>query len=114
MKYLSLLLLIAGTTPIQRTLPVGALIQYKVTTSDQSHIRSIIYYDSGQSGIKITDVPSGWTLSFQTTRVNQIERLECHTDLPKTGTITATIYVNGIPVKQAMGEAVSLHYAYPY
>lgn len=121
-----------GTSPdsIPVKLPVGVLVEYKVTTSNKSSIPVISYYDEGQNSVHITKVSSGWTLSFRTTRPNQHLMVLCNAkahsnwynyvpgpvkmavkDHP---TITATISINGEVKKQATGDGVNLLYVYPY
>lgn len=109
-------------------LPVGTEVEYTVTTSNQSSIPFIGYYDGEQNLVSITKAPSGWTLSFKTSKPNQRLMIHCSAkahsnwfhyvpapvqmalagkDHPA---ISAVISVNGVVQKQATGQTIGLQY----
>jgi hypothetical protein len=119
---------LTNTNPALASLPVGTEVKYQITTSNESSVPFVHYYDDQQNDVNITKVSSGWAVSFKTTKPNQELSIACsakaHSNwfhyvpgpvqLALAGkdhpSITAVIYINGIQVKQATGQFVVLRY----
>lgn len=90
-------------------LPLGTLVQYQVTTSDQSPIFVLQYLDDQQNVVSLRRVASGWKYSFTTSKPYQAVHLTCLVSPRDTSSaVTAQIFINGAIQKQATGQNIKM------
>ena len=90
------------------SIPIGTTVKLEASISSGSTIPGVQYKDGQGNGISLTNIPNNWSVTFQTTTINQFILL--NSSGGGIGNVTGKIYIDGFLTKNASGSTVSLTY----
>lgn len=96
----------SGSNTPTTNIPIGTTVKLEASISSGNTIPLVQYYDSQGNLITLNYVLNNWTVTFQTTTINQFILL--NSSGGGIGNVTGKIYINGVLTKNASGSTVSL------
>lgn len=91
-------------------IPIGTTVKLECSISSGSTIPTVGYRDSQSNAIFLNFVPNNWTVTFQTTTINQFILLQAAGGPTPTENVTCKIYINGALTKNATGINILITY----